>query len=58
MANDLYDISLFVTAPAMNYNFCSVHQTLRVTPARESGLADHVWTLEDFMARFGGIQRQ
>ncbi len=28
----------------MHYNFCRVHQTLRVTPAMEAGLADHVWT--------------
>ncbi len=28
------------------YNFCRVHQTLRVTPAMEAGLTDHVWTLE------------
>ncbi len=29
------------------YNFCRVHQTLRVTPAMEAGLADHVWSLEE-----------
>jgi hypothetical protein len=31
----------------MNYNFCRIHQTLRVTPAMESGIANHVWTLEE-----------
>ncbi len=31
------------------YNFCRVHQTLRVTPAMESGLMDHVWTLEELV---------
>jgi IS1 family transposase len=31
----------------MHYNFCRVHKTLRVTPAMEAGLADHVWTLEE-----------
>ncbi len=25
----------------MHYNFCRVHQTLRVTPAMEAGIADH-----------------
>jgi hypothetical protein len=30
----------------MFYNFCRVHQTLRVTPATEAGLTDHVWDLE------------
>jgi IS1 family transposase/lambda repressor-like predicted transcriptional regulator len=27
------------------YNFCRVHQTLRVTPAMEAGITDHIWTL-------------
>ena len=31
------------------YNFCRVHQTLRVTPAMEAGLANHVWTLEELV---------
>ena len=29
----------------MNYNFCRIHQTLRVTPAMEAGVSDHVWNL-------------
>lgn len=32
------------------YNFCRVHQTLRVTPAMEAGLAEHVWTLEELVS--------
>ena len=31
----------------MHYNFCRVHKTLRVTPAMEAGLTDHVWEIED-----------
>jgi IS1 family transposase len=31
------------------YNFCRVHQTLRVTPAMEAGLVDHVWTVEELV---------
>jgi hypothetical protein len=31
------------------YNFCHVHQTLRVTPAMEAGIADHVWSLEELV---------
>jgi IS1 family transposase len=30
-----------------HYNFCRIHKTLRVTPAMEAGLTDHVWTLEE-----------
>lgn len=29
----------------MFYNFARIHKTLRVTPAMEAGIADHVWTL-------------
>ena len=31
----------------MYYNFCRVHTTLRVTPAMESGLANHIWSIEE-----------
>jgi IS1 family transposase len=34
----------------MYYNFCRIHQTLRVTPAMEAGLTDHVWTLEELVS--------
>jgi len=33
----------------MYYNFCRVHQTLRVTPAMEAGLTDHVWSVEEMV---------
>jgi hypothetical protein len=33
----------------MYYNFARIHQTLRVTPAMEAGIADHVWSLEEFL---------
>jgi IS1 family transposase len=32
-----------------HYNFCRVHKTLRVTPAMEAGIADHVWTLSELL---------
>jgi len=34
----------------MHYNYCRVHKTLRVTPAMEAGLTDHVWTLEELIS--------
>lgn len=34
----------------MYYNFCRIHQTLRVTPAMEAGVSDHVWSLEEVIA--------
>lgn len=32
------------------YNFCKIHQTLRVTPAMEAGLSDHVWSVDELVA--------
>jgi hypothetical protein len=34
----------------MFYNFCRIHQTLRVTPAMEAGIADHVWDSQEIIA--------
>jgi hypothetical protein len=34
----------------MHYNFCRVHQTLRVTPAMQAGVSDHVWTISEVVA--------
>jgi transposase-like protein/IS1 family transposase len=31
------------------YNFCRIHNTLRITPAMESGITDHVWTIEELI---------
>lgn len=33
----------------MWYNFGRIHQTLRVTPAMQAGIADHVWTIEEIV---------
>ena len=33
----------------MYYNFGRVHQTLRVTPAMEAGIADHVWDIDEIV---------
>ena len=34
----------------MYYNFCRIHQTLRVTPAMEGGVTDRLWEIEDILA--------
>ena len=31
----------------MYYNFGRIHKSLRVTPAMEAGISDHVWSLEE-----------
>jgi hypothetical protein len=37
----------------MHYNYCRIHQTLRVTPAMQSGLTDHAWEIEELVALLG-----
>ena len=31
------------------YNFCRVHQTLRMAPAMEVGWTDHIWTVKELL---------
>jgi hypothetical protein len=45
LANLKAAIALFVVW----YDFCRVHQTLRVTPAMECGIADHVFSLDELI---------
>jgi IS1 family transposase len=33
----------------MYYNFCRIHQALRVTPAMEAGLTDHIWAISEII---------
>ncbi len=32
------------------YNFCRIHQSLRVTPAMEAGITEHVWTIAEMLS--------
>jgi IS1 family transposase len=32
-----------------HYNFCRVHQTVKMTPAMAAGVADHVWSVEELV---------
>lgn len=32
------------------YNFCRVHSSLKVTPAMENGVTDHIWSIEELIA--------
>jgi len=41
--NHAHQVALYF----FHYNFCRVHSSLRVTPAMEAGLTDHVWTLTE-----------
>src|SRR4030088_2403788 len=33
------------------YNFCRVHSSLRVTPAMEAGLSNHIWSISDLLTQ-------
>jgi IS1 family transposase len=37
----------------MYYNFGRIHQSLRITPAMEAGISDHVWSLDEIAALTG-----
>ena len=43
------NLSHAISLHFMNYNFCRIHRTLRVTPAMEAGVSDKVWTIEDIV---------
>ncbi|MGB8524878.1 MAG: IS1 family transposase [Candidatus Acidiferrales bacterium] len=44
--NHLWAIALHY----MHYNFCRIHQTLRVTPAMAAGVSSRVWDISDIAA--------
>lgn len=43
--NHMHSVALYF----MYYNFAKIHKTLRVTPAMEAGISDHVWTIEEIV---------
>jgi len=52
VANHGWAVALYL----MHYNFCRIHQTLRVTPAMEAGISDHVWSIEELVYIMDGIR--
>src|SRR5258706_15078338 len=45
LANHMGAVALYVA----HYNFCRVHEALRVTPAMHLGVTDHVWTIGELV---------
>jgi IS1 family transposase len=45
---------------AMHYNFCRIHETLRITPAMHLGVTDHAWSIGELMrtAMTGKVQNR
>ena len=42
----------------LHYNFCRVHQTLRITPAMAAGVSDHVWEISELVGLLGAESDQ
>jgi IS1 family transposase len=40
-----------------NYNFCRIHQSLRITPAMAAGLTDHVFEIEELVQMIEAKER-
>jgi len=49
LENHAASVALFI----MYYNFCRIHQTLRVTPAMAAGVTDHVWEIGEIVDLLG-----
>jgi hypothetical protein len=45
--NHIHAIALYFVF----YNFCRIHKTLRTSPAMAAGISDHLWSLEDVVAK-------
>jgi len=43
--NHCASVALYV----MHYNFCRVHEALRITPAVQLGVTDHVWSISELV---------
>lgn len=41
----------------MHYNFCRIHKSLRVTPAMEAGVTDHVWSIEEVEGLLEAVEK-
>jgi hypothetical protein len=42
-----------VAIHSMHYNFCRIHQTLRVTPAMAAGVTNRLWSIDDVIGLLG-----
>jgi hypothetical protein len=45
LENHCAAVALYVA----HYNLCRVHETLRVTPAMQLGVTDHIWTIGELV---------
>ena len=50
LCKKMYNLECAIALHLMYYNFGRIHKAMRVTPAMEAGVMDHVWTLEEIAA--------
>ena len=53
----LYNLHCAVALHFYYYNFILIHQSLRVTPAMEAGITNHLYTWYDFLNYESQISR-
>jgi IS1 family transposase len=41
----------------MYYNFCRIHESLRITPAMAAGVSDHVWSIQEMIGLLSQAQK-
>ncbi|HXQ67977.1 MAG TPA: transposase [Alphaproteobacteria bacterium] len=52
LENHMAAVALYVA----HYNFCRVHEALRITPAMQLGVTDHIWTIGELVeAALAGV---
>jgi hypothetical protein len=45
LENHCAAVALYVA----HYNFCRVHEALRITPAMQLGVTDHIWSVGELV---------
>jgi IS1 family transposase len=48
-ARKLDNLKAAIALYFMHYNFARIHQSLRVTPAMEAAVSDHVWSIDELV---------
>jgi len=56
-SNKIENHSCAIALHYMHYNFCRIHKSLRVTPAMEAGVTDHVWSIEEVAGLLEAIEK-
>ena len=50
----LENLKLALALHFFYYNFMRIHQTLKITPAMQSGITNHIWNWNELLSSNGG----